>query len=424
MALIDKRARDGGLERETLQRSAYGAGHFAKSLVWTFTDLLLAYYANVRVALSAGETGLLLFLSMAYGAVLDPAVAYALRHAEGSRRRILQIQFLAGLLTAAALLVVFAPGLASVSPFVYLLVTLGMLRTGYAVYDVAQNALVSLLPADEADAHRYVVLRQTLSAVARLCVAALSFLIVDKSAPTGREALLAGAIAMLVVMTASWMLAWAGPPQKALGPRTAIGLRLPRGAPRLLLAAAVHSGPFSMTARMLTFVDRGGPADHTGASLLFAMVLGTLVGPIVIGRLLQEANRLSATVAFAALGLVAGGAFLVDPRSGVPALIACCAYGLSLGATMTLFWRGMSVAVRDHARATGERTDLAAFAMLTASLKLASAVFGGAVGLALEGFRAGQWTTNFVLGVLMTLGGVGFAALMAPVGRDLAPKRV
>ena len=424
MAVIDKPIREGGVERKTLQRSAYGAGHFAKSLVWTFTDLLLAYYANVRVGLSASETGLLLFLSMAYGAVLDPAVAYALRHAEGSRRRILQIQFMAGLLTAAALMVVFAPSLASVSPFIYLLVTLGLLRTGYAVYDVAQNALVSLLPADEADAHRYVVLRQTLSAVARLCVAALSFLIVDKGAPMGREALLAGAIAMLVVMTASWMLAWAGPPREGLAPRSAIGLRLPSGTPRLLMAAVVHSGPFSMAARMLTFVDRGGSGDHTGASLLFAMVLGTLVGPILIGRLLRQPGRLSAAGAFTTLGVVAGGAFLVDPRSGVPALIACCAYGVGLGATMTLFWRGMSVAVRDHVRVTGERTDLAAFAVLTGCLKLASAVFGGAVGLVLEGFRAGHWGTNLALAALVTFGGVCFAALMAPVERDLALKRV
>jgi Na+/melibiose symporter-like transporter len=424
MAAIEQRSREGGVEREALQRSAYGAGHFAKSLAWTFTDLLLAYYANVRVGLSARETGLLLFLSMAYGAALDAVVAYVLRHAEGSRRRILQIQFLAGLVTAAALLVVFLPRFGSVAPFTYLIVTLGLLRTGYAVYDVAQNALVSLLPADEADAHRYVVLRQTLSAVARLCVAALSFLIVDKTAPAGREVLLAGAIAMLIVATASWILAWAGPARAVPQRPAAVGLRLPRGAARLLLAAAVHSGPFSMAARMLTFVERGGPDDHTGASLLFALVLGTLIGPITIGRLRHEAGGPGVALAFAALGVVAGAGFLVDPWSGVPALVACCAYGVSLGATMTLFWRGMSAVVRDHARRTGERTDLAAFALLTASLKLASAVFGGAVGLALDGFRAGQWTTLLGLGVVTTLGGVCFVALIAPVERGRAPQRV
>lgn len=415
MAAMEKLRRTSGLGQAALLRSAYGAGHFAKSLAWTFTDLLLAYYANVRLGLSAHQTGLLLFLSMTYGAVLDPTIAYVLRHAEGDRRRILQIQLLAGLITGMALLVVFTPRFGSVAPFAHLMLALGLLRTGYAVYDVAQNALVSLLPADEADAHRYVVLRQTLSAVARLCVAALSFLIVDRRAPAGREIVVAGAIALSIAVTALWIFAWAGPARASAARRTIVGLRLPDGAPRLLLAAAVHSGPFSMTARMLAFVERAGAADHTGASLLFALVLGTLIGPIAIGRMSHDGGRPRIAAAFTAVGVGSGASFLVDPRSGIPALVACLAYGVSLGATATLFWRGMSDAVRDHARRTGERTDLAAFATLTASLKLASAVFGGAVGLALDGFRAGQWTTSLALATVMALGAVGFLILIAPI---------
>jgi len=417
MASIQQHALAKGPASAALLRRAYGAGHFAKSLAWTFTDLLLAYYANVRLGLSAAETGLLLFFSMAYGAVLDIGVAFVLRRDEGSRRRILLIQFAAGLATATALVIVFSPVRGDLPPFAYLVIALGLLRTAYAVYDVAQNALVSLLPSDEADAHRYVVLRQTLSAVARLCVAAISFLIIDKSAPAGREILLASVIAMLIVATASWILAWAGPVRAVDPPRAAGGLRLPAGAGRLLLAAAVHSGPFNMTARMVTFVERSGGSDHTGASLLFAMVLGTLIGPIAIGRLRGDLGGPWTALAFTALGIAAGAAFLVDPRSGTVALVACCAYGVSLGATTTLFWRGMSAAIRDHARRTGERTDLTAFALLTATLKLASAVFGGAVGLALDGFRAGEWATSLGLGVVMTLGGLCFIALIAPIRR-------
>ncbi|WP_297508453.1 MFS transporter [uncultured Caulobacter sp.] len=405
-------------------RTAYGAGHFAKSLAWTFTDLLLAYYVNVRVGLPAHETGLLLFLSMAYGAVLDPIVAYLLRGAEGSRRQILRIQFLAGLVTAAALVAVFLPRDQGASAFLHLVLALGLLRTGYAVYDVAQNALVSLLPADDADAHRYVVLRQTLSAVARICIAALSFLIVDKGAPSGREVLLAGAIGLMIVATASWILAYSGSAREGSARGAAVGLRLPKGAPRLLLAAAVHAGPFNMTARMLAFVDRGGPRDHTGASLIFALVLGTLIGPILIGRFREDVQRPWATMAYTTLGVAAGAAFLAAPRSGVPALLACAAYGVSLGATLTMFWRGMSAAIREHARLTGERTDLAAFATLTAALKLAGAVFGGAVGLALDGFRAGHATTSLALGLVMAIGGACFVMLIAPVGRRPAPRRV
>lgn len=148
MASIQKPLRANGPASAALLRSAYGAGHFAKSLAWTFTDLLLAYYANVRLGLSAAETGLLLFFSMAYGAVLDIGVAFLLRRAEGSRRRILLIQFAAGLATATTLIIVFSPVHGALPPFAYLIVALGLLRTAYAVYDVAQNALVSLLPSE------------------------------------------------------------------------------------------------------------------------------------------------------------------------------------------------------------------------------------------------------------------------------------
>lgn len=422
MGVIQTPSQHSDAKGEAPRRSAYGAGHFAKSLAWTFTDLLLAYYANVHVGLSAHQTGLLLFLSMAYGAGLDPAVAYFLRHAEGSRRRILQIQFVAGVLTAGALLVVFLPPVEGVGSFAYLLAALFFLRTAYAVYDVAQNALVSLLPANEADAHRYVILRQTLSAVARLCVAALSFLIISKTAPTGREAGLVAVIAVLIVATSGWILAWAGPASGGVERRSVPGLRLPRGAGRLLVAAAIHSGPFSMAARMVTFVQGAGADDHTGAALLFALVLGTLMGPIGLGRMRFEDGEFRAALVFTALAVFGGVGFAVAPRSGAPALAACLAYGVGLGGTMTLFWRGMSVAVREHALRTGVRTDLAAFALLTAVLKLASALFGGAVGLALDGFRAGAPATALALGALVTVGGVGFLALFAP--RHFAPKLV
>jgi Na+/melibiose symporter-like transporter len=82
----------------------------------------------------------------------------------------------------------------------------------------------------------------------------------------------------------------------------------------------------------------------------------------------------------------------------------------------------MSVAVRKHALRTGERTDLAAFALLTAVLKLASALFGGAVGLALDGFRAGAPGTAFALGGVVIVGGLGFLTLFAP--RRVIPKSV
>lgn len=415
MASIQKPLRANGPASAALLRSAYGAGHFAKSLAWTFTDLLLAYYANVRLGLSAAETGLLLFFSMAYGAVLDIGVAFLLRRAEGSRRRILLIQFAAGLATATTLIIVFSPVHGALPPFAYLIVALGLLRTAYAVYDVAQNALVSLLPSDGADAERYVVLRQALSALARLCVAALSFLVVGQGVREGREIVVVGAIAILIALTAGWIVRWAGPASVVATPPRLKGLTTPRGIGRLLLAAAAQAGPLSMTARMVTFVERDGPHDHTGAALLFALVLGNLIGPIAVARWPSRGDVGPQALGFTTLALIAGAVFLADPWSGPVALVACCAHGVGLGGVMTLFWRGMSAAIRDHAEQTGVRTDMAAFALLTATLKLSSAIFGASLGLLLDGFKAADPMSLLALAVMTAAGGVGFVLAIAPV---------
>ena len=85
-------------------RFAYSLGQFAKNLAWNFTDLLLAYYANMRLGLSGPQTGLLLFLSMAQGGLIDLFAAFVLRRAEGNLRTILLVQMAAGLATAFALL--------------------------------------------------------------------------------------------------------------------------------------------------------------------------------------------------------------------------------------------------------------------------------------------------------------------------------
>lgn len=415
MVAIEQPVRTESQGRAALLLPAYGAGHFAKSLAWTFTDLLLAYYANVRMGLSARETGLLLFISMAYGAGLDIVVAYLLRRAEGSRRRILQIQFVAGLATAAALLVVFNPAPGGPAMFVRLALALGLLRTAYAVYDVAQNALVSLLPHDEADAHRYVVWRQTLSAVARLCVAGLAFLVVGRAAPAGREIIVVGVIACLIALSAGWILRWVGPVKALSAKPPSVGLATPAGLPRLLLAAAAQAGPLSMTARMVTFVEREGPGDHTGAALLLAFILGTLVGPLAMARLRTEAAAPRLAFGFTGLAIVSSVVFLADPWSGPLALAACCVHGVGLGGVMTLFWRGMSAVIREHAHRTGERTDMAAFALLTATLKLSGAVFSAGLGVALDGFRAGDPAILLGLGVVTAIGGVCF--VMAIVSR-------
>jgi Na+/melibiose symporter-like transporter len=403
-----------GFARERISlRSAYGAGHFAKSLAWSFPELLLPYYANMRLGLSAGDTGLLIFVSATQGAATDIGAAYLLRQAEGYLNRVLIIQFLTGLVTAGALLIVFSPVRVADASFLYLIAALTLFRTAYAFYDVSQNALVSLLPEDEDDAHRYIVLRQTLSGLARLVVAGLAFLLVGNNAPAGgREIVAAVAMAVLIVVTAGWILRWKSSARPATTPTPKRKLSTPVGLTRLLLAGAALAGPEAMALRMVPFVEGRGPDDHTGAALLFVLVFGTVIGPLALPRPGKEAMR--SALAFTALSVLAAVVFFATTRWLGIALIACFAHGVGMGGMLALFWREMSMAIRNHADRTGVRTDMIAFALLTATIKLSGAVSGAGLGLLLNGFKAGAPTAMLGLAGIIAVGGLIFLLALAP----------
>jgi Na+/melibiose symporter-like transporter len=416
MVSLFPRARIGSAKGRIALRSAFGAGHFAKSLAWSFTDLLFAYYANMRLGFSAGDTGLLIFLSAALGATVDIGAAYLLRRAEGDLKRVLIVQCLAGLVTAVTLLVVFSPRRALDTSFVLLIAALGLFRTAYAFYDVSQNALVSLLPCDDKDAHHYAILRQTLSGLARLAVTGLAFLLVGDGALTGgREVMVAGAMAVLIVITASWILRWknslspieTAPPQR--------GISLPAGLARLLVAGAALAGPEAMALRVAPFVDGRGLGDQAGAVLLFALVLGTVIGPLMLprsGRLMMRS-----ALGFTALAVVSAALLFAGTRWGPITLIAGFAHGVGMGGMMALFWREMSAAIRDHAERTGVRADMITFALLTTTIKLSGAVSGAGLGLLLDGFKAGAPATMVGLAGIIAVGGVVFLLAMAPIAR-------
>lgn len=393
-------------------RIAYSLGQFAKNLAWNFTDLLLAYYANMRLGLSGPQTGLLLFLSMAQGGLIDLFAAFVLRRAEGNLRTILLVQMAAGLATAFALLAIFSPVRGGIAPLLFLVMALGVFRLAYAFYDVSQNALLSLLPEDEEDAHHYVVWRQALSGMARLSVAGVAFFLIEARLPTGREIAAAGVIALLIALTSAGLVQSARPAADS-GVRAIRHQRIaiPATLPRLLLAGAALAGPLAMISRMVAFVAAPPPNNHVGATLLFALVAGTVVGSLALPR---RRGRLTAS-AFVLSAVIAAALFLAAPRSGLIAHVASLAYGGGLGGVTTLFWREMSLAIRDHAVKTGQRTDVVAFALLTATAKLSGAVSGAALGVLLDGFKTGTPLVMICLAIIVALGGGCFMLAMRPI---------
>lgn len=390
-------------------RSIYACGHFAKSLAWSFPDLLLAYYANVRLGMSAQETGMLLFVSMALGALLDVSGAFLLRRFEGSVRRILLVQFVGGVTTACTLVLVFSP---MQDTLFFMVAALTLFRIAYAVYDISQNGLLSLLPEDADDAHHYVVWRQVLSGLARLCVAGLAFLFVGPGMVIGQEYLAAAAIAAIILLTAWAALLWLKPSQEAPNMSDVLKWATPVDLPRLCLVGAALGGPTALAARMMTFVEMPSPDDHRGAVLLSAFVLGTVIGPLALPP--PSSARKPPGRLLSAITVAAAAAFLADPTSAVVALIACAVYGFGMGGMITLFWRLASEVIRNHALHTGIRTDLAAFALLTASVKISVAVFGVVLGWTLDGFKAGDAATMLCLALVTAAGALVFLVASPP----------
>jgi hypothetical protein len=215
------------------------------------------------------------------------------------------------------------------------------------------------------------------------------------------------------------MLRWKGAGSQIAAPLSSRTLPTPAGLPRLPLAGATLEGPLAMTVRVAPFVQPRGIAAFAGAAPLFALVLGTVVGPLALPRPGGDSGR--AALGFTALAVLAAALFLADTRSGLFALAACFAHGVALGGLLALFWRAMSAAIRDHARRTGVNTDIAAFALLTATVKLSSAVFGVVLGLSLDGFKAGSPTALIGLAAVIAAGGAGFLWAMSP-GQGRRPR--
>lgn len=145
---------------------SFAFGHLAKSLMWSFSDLFFGYFAHVHMGLPAAETGTIIFVSLVYSGCLDILAAMLLSAFPGYEGKVPRLQFVGAVLTSATGLLLFWPISFPAGLLVnWMLVTSLLFRTGYGLYDVSRNALVSLLPRDEPEARRYVTTRTTLSYV-------------------------------------------------------------------------------------------------------------------------------------------------------------------------------------------------------------------------------------------------------------------
>nr|WP_312392727.1 hypothetical protein [Stenotrophomonas geniculata] len=75
----------------------YAAGHFARTLVWSFVDLVLGYHLHARLGLPAAHTGQLLAISLSYSSLLDLLLAAVFTRMRNQQRLALRLQLIGGL---------------------------------------------------------------------------------------------------------------------------------------------------------------------------------------------------------------------------------------------------------------------------------------------------------------------------------------
>lgn len=399
------------LNAQPSPRHLYAAGHFARTLVWSFVDLVLGYYLHARLGLLAAHTGQLLAISLAYSSLLDMLLAAVFSRLRNQQRVALRLQLIGGLGTAASACLLFSQGNAAEPAFLPLLVASLLFRSCYAVYDVAQNALTSLLPRDEDEAMRYVSTRAVVVPISKLCIAAALFGVVGAPASQGSgNALLICMIIGVLIAAAALPLACVATPPRPSATRTsaAVALPLPALLP-VLLAAAAETALVGLAGRLFPF------AEH-GAALTFAMVAGMVVTPWLCLRLRSMLHSETGMLALMSVLAVATVVVYVAIPSP-PIAIACAAiHGTAVASVGLVLWRRTALIARRHAIHSGRDDDLSCFALLTGTMKLSIAASSLLLGEVLPGVQAGDPGTAAALVSLVAAGSLlSLAALAWPI---------
>jgi len=385
---------DESRRQRTSNLHRFGAAHATRSLGWAVVDLLLAWHLHAKLGLTGVQTGWMLFALLALGGVATVLVGLALGRHGATGDMVVRLQLPATIATGILLVLQFRV------EGVVALVIIGLLfRIAYAVQDVTQNMLSSLLPADEADIVRYARLRVMLSAVTRCCVV-LGFALL---LPSGIGAMLI-AIALAMIAAALSLRRLVFPVRPGIG---ALRDSLPSaedGIPSLLAAWVVAAMVLPTLQRLLIFAPAVGGSTFAGAWLLSGFCAGSVIGP----TLWQTIDRhvLVAMIAGSGLTII----MPVPPalQAGIGGdwwhFAGAVVHGIAVSLVGVRLWATTSRVARRKRR--GRSRDGLVFGSVILTIHLASAAGMLVLGPLIEGFEAGHTGGMLIALALTVLGGL------------------
>lgn len=406
---------DDDARRHTGAFLLFGAAQFSRSLVWCVTDLLISYHLVERLGLAGRTAGTILLASFGLGAVLNVAVAVLVGRLGDPAAHAPRLQAIFGIASVVGALLLFGPAPSGEAwTIVYICFTSAVFRITYTVFDVCQNALISLLPSHRAEVGRYVSAKITVSSLGRLVASLVAFAVLRARSDVIADWTVA-ALVVLPIMISLIGLARVTVPDLGLA-RDDRAFRW-RSLPwrRLMVpiyATIIQLSSLNVVARLLPLYGGGRSQYADSASLVVAMVCGTIVGPTMAYIGTRSAKRLRMVIPMLSLCAAASGAALLHPQGEAASLSLAFTYGATLMAITNLIWERMAVIVADEAGRTGARIDVPGFALLTASINMAIGLSNGVLALVLDGFRAGMsWSLHAITSILV-MGGIGTALIL------------
>jgi Na+/melibiose symporter-like transporter len=405
----------------------YGVAHLAKSLFWYGGEVVFAYFLTQYAGLPPTLMGLVLTAGLLFSAGMDLLVGFGLRAQMASPSHAGRLQALGAIVAAIGLIAFLStPFAPQAGRWIWALVTVSLFRVGFALYDVPQNALMSVATAGQAARSRIAAVRIAGSGLATIAVAAFVGPLIAAAKPGGEGARLVitvGGVAAVAAVISASALAFTVRERRLI---TAGDVRLAGEAGRLsrlwpyfAMMAAMMAAPPLFQKLEPYYADQVLRSPSWGGAIILAAAFGVTLGqPVWLAMSERSPSRgllFRVTAVIQALG---GLVFLLLPAT-LPVLLAFAAFlvGLGNGGLGVAKWAAFS----DAASRSGAGREGLAFALFCASGKLTLALGVIVVVAALEAARTDVRSLVWTMAMGPILGSVAMILLSYAV--DPSPQK-
>lgn len=402
------------------QSLLYGVAHYGKMLAWYTSELVFAFFLTEIGGIAPHWMGLVLAAGLVASALTDLAAGAWTSHIIRGPKSAGRVQLAGAIGSSVALTGMFFTHLVEPEKRIWyaLIVSLGF-RLSYSLYDMPQNAMISLATRNDEARTRLVAIRLWFSGLASLTVAGTLAPIAlsgDISLRASRFELLAvtfsgfavaSSIALYrIVRSIDHLDQLASVSQVASGRRTSRAQLLLLS---LMFVSSLGTPVFSKVAPYYAAFDLHSPVF--GTIVMVGVSLGATLSQPLWAYLSALASR-PLSIAGAGLAVfVSAGAFLLSSgQSAWVTTIWGAAFGAASGGLGMTLWAAYGDIVSDRSKG-GE---VLAYAMFTAASKVAITLTILGIGTALSSIdyrHTGRGYLVFVMAIPSVL--AGLACLIA-----------